>query len=218
LKLVEKIQTQLECIYGIGLRERAHDFLINLGDVRNYVTVDPAIKLPKELFLVRKPEDDTVEVALYLADDLMSNLSQHDPFESITPENLNDFCIMIEGVSHFVYYLWKAQQNLPITQLELELQAEVDKFMMLYFYLRSDEDPQVGDVLFDSLFEDFRLFDELSEEQKKRYLTASHLASRYCFQIKTRCQKNPQDLQNIVSEIRQFYAFPQEEKIRSIIV
>ncbi|EKD41871.1 MAG: hypothetical protein ACD_73C00474G0001 [uncultured bacterium] len=216
--LVEKIQTQLECIYGIGLKERAYDFLINLGDVHNYVNMNSETKLPKELLLVRKPEDDTVEVALYLADDLINNLDQHDPFESITPKNLNDFCTMIEGVSHFVYYLWKAQQNLPITQLELELQAEVDKFLMLYFYLRSDQNPQVGDTIFDSLFEDFKLFDELSIEARERYLTASQLASRYCYRLKTRFQQQPHDIENVVSEIRQFYTFAQEEKIRRIIV
>ena len=216
--LVEKVQTQLECIYGIGLVERAHEFLINLGDVRNYVSMNPAMKLPKELLLVRKPEDDTVEVALYLADELMTNLDVHDPFESITQKNLNDFCILIEGVSHFVYYLWKARQNLAITQLELELQAEIDKFLMLYFYLRSDKNPAVADTLFDALFEDFKLFDELSDEAKERYLTASHLASRYCYQIKNRVQQSPGDMQNIVSEIRQFYSLAQEEKIRRIIV
>jgi len=216
--IIERIQSQLESIYGLELPERAYDFLINLGDVQNYMPVQAIDKMPKELLLVRKPEDDTVEVALYLADDLIRNLSQNDPFEMITNDNLNDFCIMIEGVSHFVYYLWKAQRNLPITQLELELQAEIDKFLMLYFFLRSDLNPQVSDTLFDALFEDFKLFENLSEEAKARYLTATQLASRYCYNLKNRMQKSSCDMKAIVAEVRQFYSFAQEDKIRQIII
>ena len=38
---------------------------------------------------------------------------------------------LAEGVSHFVYVANRARQELPSTQLELELQAEVDKFVLL---------------------------------------------------------------------------------------
>ncbi|MCH7929016.1 MAG: ATP-binding protein [Proteobacteria bacterium] len=35
----------------------------------------------------------------------------------------------VEGVSHFVLVAERARRELPVTQLELELQAEIDKFL-----------------------------------------------------------------------------------------
>ena len=40
-------------------------------------------------------------------------------------------CQLIEGVSHFVYVADRARRKLPATQLELELQAEIDKYVLL---------------------------------------------------------------------------------------
>ncbi len=37
---------------------------------------------------------------------------------------------MVEGVSHFLYLAERARRELPTTQLELELQAEVDKYVL----------------------------------------------------------------------------------------
>ncbi|HVR20716.1 MAG TPA: hypothetical protein VMS65_13495, partial [Polyangiaceae bacterium] len=38
---------------------------------------------------------------------------------------------LLEGVSHFVYLAERVRTGLPTTQLELELQAEIDKFVLL---------------------------------------------------------------------------------------
>jgi hypothetical protein len=39
---------------------------------------------------------------------------------------------------------------------------------MLYFFLRSDLNPQVSDTIFDALFEDFKLFENLSDSIPER--------------------------------------------------
>ena len=41
--------------------------------------------------------------------------------------DLDPLCQIIEGVSHFVYLAERARVDREATQLELELQAEVDK-------------------------------------------------------------------------------------------
>ncbi len=156
--IANQVQTQLECLYGIGLEQKVGDYLINKNEALSYINTPAQTTIPKELFLVRRSEEqDTVEVALFLDHTLIDNLSAHNPFESINDTNFSDFCIMIEGVSHFVYYLWKAQQKRNITQLEMELQAEIDKFLMLYFFLRSDKNPVYVQQLFRALFDDFHL-------------------------------------------------------------
>ena len=44
-------------------------------------------------------------------------------------ENLADFWSALEGVSHFTYYAWNAARDKSVSLFELELQAEVDKFV-----------------------------------------------------------------------------------------
>ena len=213
----DKVQHQLESLYGIGLPQRVEDYLIGKKEAEGYLTQQYG-KMPKELFLVRKSEESSVEVALFLDMQLLSNLKKNNPFISLNDRNFADFCILIEGVSHFVYFLWKAHHDVPITQLEMELQAEIDKFLMLFFYLRSDNAPEFPQKLLEALFEDFRLIDKLSEESEGRYLTASSLASRYCYNLqkKFRSLNDENQIRQMLEEIRQFYNLSQEDKIRHI--
>ncbi|MDO8520209.1 MAG: hypothetical protein Q7T11_08625, partial [Deltaproteobacteria bacterium] len=216
--LADRVQLQLESMYGIGLPQRARDYLIGRKEAQGYVSTHYG-KMPKELFLVRKSEESSVEVALFLDLRLLTNLKKNNPFISLSDKNFSDFCILIEGVSHFVYFLWKAHHDVPITQLEMELQAEIDKFLMLFFYLRADNAPEFPQKLLESLFEDFRLIEKLSEESEGRYLTASTLASRYCYHLQKKFRKlsDPAQVREMLEEIRQFYNLSQEDKIRYIV-
>ena len=45
-------------------------------------------------------------------------------------EYLQDFLLAVEGVSHFVYLVHRARQERPVSAVELELQAEVDKYLV----------------------------------------------------------------------------------------
>ena len=81
--LLEQVQSQLESIYDIGLKERAEDFLIEKKEALSILDVKEETKIPKELLLVRQPVDETVEVALFLDPKLFRNLSAHNLFENI---------------------------------------------------------------------------------------------------------------------------------------
>ncbi|MBX7149802.1 hypothetical protein K1X76_12080 [bacterium] len=213
--MIDRLQNQLECLYDIGVPERVKHYLIDRHEAQNLLTLGENQKLPKELLLVRQSEEETVEVALFLDDKLLQNLTQNNPFEFLNEENIADFCIMIEGVSHFVYFLWKAYKQTPITQLEMELQAEIDKFVLLYLFLRSDHTEEISKIIFDRLFENFKLIENLSAEQEERYITASQLASKYCHYLKNK-YRNPQEMQKMIEEVRYFYNLSQEQKISFI--
>ena len=211
--LLDQVQNQLEFIYGIGVPERAEKFLIGKTEALELLQNDE--KIPKELLLVRQPADETVEVALFLDTKLLHNLNENDPFVSLNENNLNDFCILIEGISHFVYFLWKAHNQHQITQLELELQAEIDKYLMLLFYSKTNDEESLLTHVFDALFEQFSLLESLSAENRERYMTASNLAMRYCHRLQNQWKKN-HNMPGILNEVRRFYHFTQEEKIRHI--
>jgi hypothetical protein len=46
-------------------------------------------------------------------------------------EDLDSICQIIEGVSHFVYLADRASRDRVTTLLELELQAEIDDYVVL---------------------------------------------------------------------------------------
>ena len=72
----------------------------------------------REAVRVRDSADGVVEIEV-----LAPSVSEESDLDSV--------CQLIEGVSHFVYVADRARRNLPATQLELELQAEIDKYVLL---------------------------------------------------------------------------------------
>ena len=73
--------------------------------------------------------DGELAMALFVDAAALANLEQHDPAARLDDENFTDFCLAVEGVSHFVYLALRAAGSRGrVSQLELELQAEVDKF------------------------------------------------------------------------------------------
>lgn len=214
MELVQQVQSQIEGIYGVCVGQKAADYLIAGHEVSEILQVNDRMALPRELFLVNpNPQDDTLEVALYLNESLTQNLANNPPFKSLNSNNVNDFCTLIEGVSHFVYYLHKMGLEHNVSQLELELQAEIDKYILLSLFSQSGTLSR--EKLMELLFEDYCLHDKLSSEQVERYETASDLARRFCYKISKSFAAD--DIRPLISRLRHFYSLPQDEKIRQIV-
>ena len=49
---------------------------------------------------------------------------------------MEDYWTALEGVSHFVYFAWNAGYDKPVSILELEMQAEIDKYIATFTLLR----------------------------------------------------------------------------------
>lgn len=84
-------------------------------------------------------------------------------------------CVAAEGISHFVYFIFCGEmQARAVSQVELELQAEIDKFLLLRVVCGLG-----GPALREALFDRFELGPHLSEVQRDRYLVANRAARRY---------------------------------------
>jgi hypothetical protein len=81
-------------------------------------------------------------------------------------------------VSHFVYVANRARQELPSTQLELELQAEVDKFVLLVLEQLPYDRGEALEV-HEQLYERVRFLHAAGTEQGDRYRVANGLAARF---------------------------------------
>ena len=79
---------------------------------------------------------------LYIDPSVLERLEEADPLGALTEDNLADYCTALEGVSHFVYSLWRLDGDAPVSLLELETQAEVDKYAATVFLVA---DQQGGD-------------------------------------------------------------------------
>lgn len=214
IDLVKKIQSHIETIYNINIGESASDYLVGYNEVVKLLQVNQNTSLPSELFLVNpNPENEVLEVALFFDDRLQQNLANHSPFEGLHEKNISDFCTLIEGISHFVYYLFKMGMQHNVSELELELQAEIDKYVLLCFFVQAKgyKKTQIMDLLFENYF----LNDSLTPDQKQRYQSATELAKRYCYKLSRDFSHN--DLQPLVDEIRLFYPLSHNEKINLIV-
>ncbi len=122
---------------------------------------------------------------------------------------------MAEGVSHFVYVANRARQELPSTQLELELQAEVDKFVLLVLEQVPYDRNEAGlgrlvefGLVHSRLFERVSYLHDAGTELGDRYRTANDLAARFVRRLMT----HRDDATH--AALRRFYRAGQAEKIR----
>lgn len=114
-----------------------------------------------------------------------------------------------EGVSHFVYIANRARQELPSTQLELELQAEVDKFVLLVLEQLPYDRGEAFEV-HARLFERVRFLHDPGTELGDRYRTANDLAARF---VRRLMSYGPTITH---ATLRRFYRAGQAEKIRLV--
>jgi hypothetical protein len=143
------------------------------------------------------------------------DLAAADPRVQLDRRNLHPFCTLTEEVSHFVYLHFCARCERTVTQLELELQGEVDKYLNTVFLLSLQNEGAVSRRLRELLFREYRLVDELSPEQTERYHLASDLAYRYCGFLEARFLR-PARLAALAQESRRFYRLSQRQKLERI--
>lgn len=136
-----------------------------------------AASTPAELLLVGQRNAD-LEVALYIAPRILDQLRRDDPLTALHRDNLAAFCTAIEGISHLCCLLWKFQQGMPVTQLELEIQAEIDKYLVCAWLQAEQDTPRLP--LHEHLFARYTLATGLPPAAASRYHRASAIASRLC--------------------------------------
>lgn len=207
--LLLEVQRRIESLYALDHDESITDFMLPEED---------AAALPGggSRTLVTQ-EGDEVSLAVVLGGDVAARLAEADPRVRLTASNLGPFCTLTEEVSHFVYILFCARCSRSVTQLELELQAEVDKYLGAVFLLSLQNEGAVSIRLRDLLFRRYSLAGGLTPERAERYRTASVLAYRYCGYLETRFLR-PSRLADLAREARRFYRLGQREKLERIAV
>ncbi|OGQ44819.1 MAG: hypothetical protein A3H42_04155 [Deltaproteobacteria bacterium RIFCSPLOWO2_02_FULL_46_8] len=211
--ILKKIQDQLETFYRIELEYNVEDFIISNPSPTDAVQKKIGSRLAQEALFIKQTPGE-MEIGLYVDEKILAHLQKYNPYQHFGSHNLNAFCVATEGVSHFLYLLRRAEMGQPVTQLELELQAEIDKYLMtvLLFY---GQDGKIPEFLFSSLFENFMWDKSLTEAETSRYKEANRLAMKFCFYLDNhfvRCAK----WERLFDTARQFYHLNHWSKIRQL--
>lgn len=209
---VSELQSRLQSCYELELSYRVEDFLTTDTALAQLLNGNHPHQ-PRERLLLQQAGDD-LSMSLYLDAELLEGLSDIDALANTGKDRLSDLSLVLEGVSHFVYMAWNAAHERPVSLLELELQAEVDKFVTLLL-LQAEQGEFDFSELHQWLFEDVSYAETLDDEQLQRYRTANRFAARYCWSLgkQYQCRKGRQDWYN---ELRRFYRLQHDAKLRRI--
>lgn len=211
---VNRMQHQLQQIYDLTPTANVRDFLITSNHDLKNIEADNTIRPSDEKLLIQQQGDD-LYVSLYIAEELLDKLEHHDPFERLDENNLPEFCVVLEGVSHFVYLCWNANYNRSVTQLDLELQAEVDKFVSIYTLSNLQGNPVCLSELDNWLFNRCHFSPDLGILEFNRYQKANDSARRFCRKISPLIGRN-NDRQSPCRELKRFYRRRNHDKLDSV--
>lgn len=209
--MLESILSHIDRIYGLELDVDIRDFLIT-EDLCARFGADPR----HSKVLVRQDEvREELELGVYIDEEKLGRLREIDLSSSMTSESFDSLVTAIEEVSHFAYLLFSAGRKRAVTELELELQAEVDKFVTATMLLASRNRGRVPKNLLDRLFGDFEIRSDLDARKRERYEAATSLASRYCSYF-VQAALSRDRFQRVLPELRSFYRLTQRGKIGRI--
>jgi hypothetical protein len=192
-------------------------------DVRDYLLTDRArlsalsgLRDCDEQLLLAE-EGDTLSMALYIEPSVLRRLAGSDPMSALTHENLADWLTVAEGVSHFVYVAWNTGHDKPVTLLELELQAEVDKYVLGAWLLSDQNAGRFPRELHRALFDRTRIDPVAAAGREGLYRMASRYAARFCRRVAALLERKRRGaMREALAELRRFYRWGNARKLAHI--
>ena len=191
--LASRIQRGLETLYRLDRAADVDDFVTCAGEGQ------------REALLVRESEDG-LELQLRLP-------RLGDRTVDVEGAGLDPLCQIIEGVSHFVYLADRASLGREATQLELELQAEVDKYVILASALEGF-DERASRRLRERLYDQVSFVHDADTVEGERYRMANGCARRFTGRLE-RDYVTRSRFGELQGELRRFFHMGQREKLRA---
>ena len=207
------IQESIASVYETPVDFSVEDFLItdlaSLGRTPHTQTYNT----PETLYV--QETEDNLDVSLFIDKEVIEFLINRSSVDNWDFNAIKGYLFALEGVSHFQYLIWNAERKKSVTLFELELQAEVDKYVLASIMIAKQRDGCIPKDLYGYLFDAVSFRTELTPQVASRYRDANHYAAKYCRALKSEFpwQHNQQDF---LTEIRRFYRLPQNEKVRRI--
>jgi hypothetical protein len=215
--LLSRLQGLIAGIYDVSIAHDVYDFLVT---DRGRLPVAARTGSAEEELIVAERADSAGEVgvSLYLDPSLLERLTRENPLVRLHAGNVADWCTALEGVSHFLYLAWNAGHDKPVSILELEMQAEVDKFVASHWLLRRQSPGHFPAELRSVLFARSHIDPRLPAARAALYREASHYAEKFCGRLerklahRRRGRGHQGDDGEVLAELRRFYRLTHSRK------
>lgn len=152
----------------------AVDFLIDSDqlDQLNYSCEYRAAVLTSQL-------SDEFSIAIYLSNEIKDNIKKNAPLKQLNQHNIDHFCVLLEEISHFHFILNRISVNRTTSQLELEWQGEIDKFIFCNYLLEIQTKRNHLEQLKNIMFHHNKFF----KKNSNFYTEVNFFAAKFCIDI-----------------------------------
>jgi hypothetical protein len=212
--LLRSLQSLLVSLYDAPSAHDVYEFLIT--DATRAAALAGAARPPlTDEQLLLACDEEGLELSLYLDAAVLRRLAQRSPLMTLDDANLADYCTALEGVSHFHYVVWSADRAREVSLLELELQAEVDKYASALRLMLAQRAGRFPGELHRRLFDRASFVPGLAAEERARYEEAHRFAARFCRRLEERfLRRRRARPEALLGELRGFYRLPSHAKLR----
>jgi hypothetical protein len=215
--LLTRLQDLIGGIYDVSITHDVYDFLVT---DRGHLPAAVRSSESDEELIVAEPADESggaVGMSLYLDPALLERLALADPMVRLHDGNVADYWTALEGVSHFLYLAWNAGHDKPVSLLELEMQAEIDKYVASYWLMRRQFPDRFPGELLRLLFEKTRIDPRLARGREAMYRAASRYAEKFCRRLEQSLRGARGDSEGeVLAELRRFYRLTNARKVAHI--
>jgi len=153
-----------------------------------------------------------LRASIYFPDAMIRHLEEHPPQRGVDDSNVDAFAVLVEETDHLLVTAERCHAGRPVSLMELELQANVSKDLVLSRFL-ARQSPRLGagrrTWLRHHLFHK-RDYAEGEGGAKARYDDASRFALRFLIGIETEPPARRLD------SLRRFHRAPLESKLAMI--
>jgi len=207
--VLERVQRGIEQLYRIGTGVTVGDFVVS--ERQRDAVSESSARRPREQLLVHE-DGGELSIGLFVDAQVLANLDR--PGAGLGEHNFGAFLLALEGVSHFVYTIFCANEARAISALELELQAEVDKYVTCLL-MSEPASPAVSAALRHRLFGEPCYELDLDADEASRYQVANDNAHRYAAYLEASFVA-PRRVPQMLAELRRFYRRPLAAKLEDI--
>ncbi len=216
--LIKELQRKIEKTYALDtgitnieqyiVGDRGYKELYAKEEIRTVVNSHSGARV-----LIRDT-GDALKVSIYYPDVLIRDLEDNDPRLGIHDENIDLCASFVEELDHFLFIAQNYKLNRPFSLLELELQANVTKYLVLKYFIALQK-KSLKLSKFDKEYIRYHLFykrkyniEDTSE--KKRYEDAGTFGMLYTKHIDLLSHEDR------LRDLRQFSRMSCSSKIRHI--
>lgn len=212
--VLQRMQLLLARLYDASVEHEVGNFLFS-DRARLAAVIGPGAESMSDEQVLMSHDEDGVRIGVFIDQGVLERLAARDPLRSLDEDNLHDYCTALEGVSHFHYLMWRLARGCAVSLLELELQAEVDKYACALALLLEQRGGRFPTALHARLFSAVSFLPQTDAAVRARYEEANRCAARYCRTLDERYLKPRRSRPEAwVAELRRFFRCGGQEKIR----